>query len=285
MLRSSTLLTTLMMLSLLPAIGNAQQTNPQQGNNTGHSAERTRTDSKDKIQRNQPPSDSATKSMRQNAQVAGSDHAFVNKAAEGGMMEVHHAEMALRQSSNEDVKRYAQRLIDDHTKANQELMSLAANKGITPSGAMHGQMAGMPPDANPSRDITPSSATGATNPNPETSGDMRKTDPGLKKSDQNKYHNSGMDNNHAKMMERMSKLSGADFDREYIKMEVKEHQKTIALFEKQSRSGRDAELKAFAAKTLPTLREHYQLARDLASKMAGSNGTNASKRTQARTRP
>ena len=53
--------------------------------------------------------------------------------------------------------------------------------------------------------------------------------------------------------------SGASFDRAYKEQMLKDHKATIALFEKESKSGSDAELKAFATKTLPDLREHLKM--------------------------
>lgn len=73
--------------------------------------------------------------------ASSSDHDFVMKAAHGGMMEVEMARVALEKASSADVKQYAQRMIDDHTKANDELMRLASSKGITmPSDADHMKM-------------------------------------------------------------------------------------------------------------------------------------------------
>jgi putative membrane protein len=61
-------------------------------------------------------------------------------------------------------------------------------------------------------------------------------------------------------MDKLDKLSAAEFDRAYTTHMVADHKKDIADFEKEASSGRDADLKAFAAKTLPTLREHLKLA-------------------------
>jgi len=68
----------------------------------------------------------------------------------------------------------------------------------------------------------------------------------------------------------MSALSGAEFDRKYMEAMVKDHEKDVAAFERESTSGSDADLKAWAAKTLPTLREHLQMARDINMKVKGS---------------
>jgi putative membrane protein len=61
-------------------------------------------------------------------------------------------------------------------------------------------------------------------------------------------------------MDKLDKLAAADFDRAYMSRMVADHKKDIAEFEKEASAGRDADIKAFAAKTLPTLREHLKLA-------------------------
>jgi putative membrane protein len=65
---------------------------------------------------------------------------------------------------------------------------------------------------------------------------------------------------HKQMSSKLSTLTGASFDREYSQGMVKDHQKAIQLFEREAREGQDADLKAFATKTLPTLREHLRMA-------------------------
>ena len=66
--------------------------------------------------------------------------------------------------------------------------------------------------------------------------------------------------------EKMKELSGSQFDRQYAKEQVKDHQKTVALFEKEADAGQDTELKAFAQKYLPKLQQHLQMAQSLAAK-------------------
>lgn len=58
------------------------------------------------------------------------DHAFVMEAASGGMMEVELGRMAGNQASNGDVKKFGQRMVDDHGKANNDLSALAQKKNI-----------------------------------------------------------------------------------------------------------------------------------------------------------
>src|SRR5215204_6234316 len=56
---------------------------------------------------------------------------FWSKAAQGGMAEVELAKLALQKSTNADVKKFAQMMVTDHTKANDELKALAAKKNVT----------------------------------------------------------------------------------------------------------------------------------------------------------
>lgn len=69
------------------------------------------------------------------------------------------------------------------------------------------------------------------------------------------------------MIEKLSKLSGAEFDKEYMSDMVKDHEEDVKDFQTQANEGTDADIKAFAAKTLPTLQGHLQMARDVAKKV------------------
>jgi putative membrane protein len=60
-------------------------------------------------------------------------------------------------------------------------------------------------------------------------------------------------------------LSGETFDKSYIKAMIKDHQQTIALFQKEAMSGQDSDAKAFAAATLPTLRSHLKKINSIAA--------------------
>jgi putative membrane protein len=68
----------------------------------------------------------------------------------------------------------------------------------------------------------------------------------------------------------LTRLSGADFDREFVRMTgVQDHSAAIAAFEQGQRSVADRDLRAFIDKSLPVLRSHLQQAQDLAGRMAG----------------
>jgi putative membrane protein len=73
---------------------------------------------------------------------------------------------------------------------------------------------------------------------------------------------------HQAMFAKLEKLEGAAFDREYMAAMVKDHDKDVALFEKQAKNGRDPALTAFAEKALPTLREHQKMAKQVNDKVS-----------------
>lgn len=68
--------------------------------------------------------------------------------------------------------------------------------------------------------------------------------------------------------DRLSKASGAAFDREYVKMMVKDHEMDVAAFKRESQQAQDPDLKAWAAKTLPTLEDHLTLIKQIESQVA-----------------
>ena len=141
------------------------------------------------------------------------DGKFMMMAAVSGMNEIGLSNQALSKSSNDDVKSFAQKMVDDHTKAGDELKTLAADKNVT-----------LPMEA---------------------------------------------DAKHKAAMEKMSSLSGDAFDKAYVKMMVNDHEKAVAMFQKEADNGKDADAKAFAVKTLPTLKSHLEMAQSLMSKMSG----------------
>ena len=57
---------------------------------------------------------------------------------------------------------------------------------------------------------------------------------------------------------KLAKLSGAEFDKAYIDMMVKDHKKDVAEFEKESKGAKDSDLKSWASTTLPTLQDHLE---------------------------
>jgi putative membrane protein len=72
-----------------------------------------------------------------------------------------------------------------------------------------------------------------------------------------------VDAKHKALKDKLSKLSGDAFDKEYANAMVMDHKEAISLFEKQASGGTNGQLKQFATNTLPTLRAHLEAAQKL----------------------
>jgi putative membrane protein len=83
--------------------------------------------------------------------------------------------------------------------------------------------------------------------------------------------------------DRLSKLSGEQFDRAYMQMMVQDHRKDVAEFRKQSTSAKDSDVKSFASQTLPTLEEHLKLAEQTQSALGGARATSGKSGTSTTT--
>jgi putative membrane protein len=207
-----------------------------------------------------------------NTTLNSDDRKFIMDAAHGGMMEVKLGQMAVDKATNPDVKQFGQRMVDDHSKANSELMALASQKGITL------------PASSDSAMMTQSDQSSSTSPATAQSTAQQSSTSSSSSSQQGSMDTSASGQRHARVdantgetmkdqegMNKLSGLSGDAFDREYINMMVKDHEKDVKEFEKASTKAKDPDVRAFAAKTLPTLREHLQQVRDIQNRMKASN--------------
>lgn len=80
-----------------------------------------------------------------------------------------------------------------------------------------------------------------------------------------------------RMLDKLSKMTGDKFDRAYIDDMVKDHKQDVKDFQKEAKSGKDAEVKKFAEDTLPLLQEHLKLAQDTQSKVKSGGGSAATR--------
>jgi putative membrane protein len=179
------------------------------------------------------------------SQLSRGDEKFIKDACRGGKMEVQMGNLGVQRAQNPQVKEFAQRLIDDHTKANSELKQLATSKGL------------IFPDSD-----SVAEATDITDADRTRVRERDDTDKDAK--GEHKEHGS---------LKKLEGLSGTEFDREFVRMAVKDHEKDVSEFEKASQKLDDSEVKAFAAKTLPTLREHLQQAKSLQSEIGATSDT------------
>lgn len=90
----------------------------------------------------------------------------------------------------------------------------------------------------------------------------------------------GTDHKHAQTKQELEKLSGAAFDRAYMKHMLADHKKDVSQFRAESKSAKDADVKRFAAQTLPTLEEHLKLAQNVSNGLkAGGTAAKAASGT------
>lgn len=132
--------------------------------------------------------------------VTSDDAKFATAAANGGMAEVALGKLASQKTANAQIKDFAAMMVTDHSKANDELMTIAKTKNI---------------------------ALPAT-----------------------------VDADHQKKMDDLSKMNGKDFDKAYVNAMVDGHKKTLSLMQDEAKNGKDADLKAFAAKTATVVQMH-----------------------------
>jgi putative membrane protein len=137
-----------------------------------------------------------------------SDEQFVQQVSAAGLAEVNLGRLAVDQASSAEVRKFGQRMIDDHTNANDELKKIADNERFTVAKEM----------------------------------DKKQRD----------------------LSDKLLKMKGEEFDKAFMKHMVKDHKEAVKLFEDESKNAKDADLKEFATKTLPSLKEHLKLARKLA---------------------
>ena len=72
-----------------------------------------------------------------------------------------------------------------------------------------------------------------------------------------------MDNAHQSKLDKLKGLSGVEFDKQYSADQVSAHNDAVDLFERYAKGGENADLKAWAAKTLPALKHHQDMAATL----------------------
>ena len=68
--------------------------------------------------------------------------------------------------------------------------------------------------------------------------------------------------------EKLSKLSGSDFDKAYVKYMVKDHEEDVKDFTKESTKGKDDKIKGFASDTLPVIQGHLDKIKGIQGKMS-----------------
>lgn len=109
-----------------------QDQNSNQNSNSNSTANSNRTQNRNSNRSNRNSSNTTASGEQAGmGNMTSQDHDFIMDAAMGGLMEVQLGQVAAQKGMSEAVKQFGQRMVDDHSKANTELMSLASSKGMT----------------------------------------------------------------------------------------------------------------------------------------------------------
>jgi putative membrane protein len=185
------------------------------------------------------------------ARLSSKTQKFVHDAMMGNMFEIESSQAVLQKSQNQDVQRFAQHLVDDHRKADDQMHQVLQRIGYT------GALAQAPRGDR---------GAGQGQPTRGYRGDGRQQTSGVE-----------LDRAHEKKVQQIERDTGAKVDRDFVKMQVDAHKKTINLFKSYAQNGDNQDLKQFAQDTLPTLEEHLRMAQQLQSNSgrSGKSGKGA----------
>ena len=197
------------------------------------------------------------------------DQNFVQRAAASGRMEVEQGKMAAAKASNAQVKAFGSMLVKDHTAANQQLMAIAKKKNITVAGSDRTVANQASPAGGSSTSATSDTKAGGTRTATSKTTGTTGASGGVQTTGEARDRQATP--GATQQTEPWMTASGAAFDRGFIEAQVKAHQEAVALFETQANGGGDAELKAFAQKQLPALRNHLKQAQDLQAKLPSTD--------------
>lgn len=146
-----------------------------------------------------------------------SDKEFMEKASQGNVAEVEMGKLALKKSTNPDVRAFAQRMIKDHQMLGKKMAPLMAQAGVKPSISLNTE--------------------------------------------------------HQHLYNKLSGLSGADFDKEYAKAMSEDHHEDLKEFQDEAGSTQVPALKTAVSSGEKIIAEHTQMADDMAHKLGASTGS------------
>jgi putative membrane protein len=145
--------------------------------------------------------------------LSGQDRKYFQEIAQANLAEVQAGKLAQKKASSDDIKKFAQHMVEDHGKMIEEQRAMAKAKNVS-----------LPKEA--------------------------------KKEDQS-------------ALKKLEKASGAEFDRAYIEQMVKDHEKALQLVQDAAKNAKDPELKQAAAKAAPEIKQHLDMAKQVANKKSG----------------
>jgi putative membrane protein len=142
------------------------------------------------------------------------DQEFIAQALEMNLGEVNTSQLAIKMASNDDVKKFAKQMVEDHDKLGKKLLDLANSKRV----------------------VVPT----------------------------------GIPVQQAQRMQTLTRLTGKDFDRQYMDMMVRDHEQAVKMCERCEKS-KDENVSKLCKDTLGELRDHLKEARAIQEKLTGKS--------------
>jgi putative membrane protein len=167
--------------------------------------------------------------------------------------EIEMANLAKQNSSSDAVKKFADRIIADHSKADEQVVALAKSKNIDlPSDAQMARLHQMRTDERQSKAV--GSAT----------GEYAHTTSGVGGAGSEHV---GEMADHRATVDKLRNLKGAEFDREFVRAMLNGHQKAVDELTKARSQINDTEMVSLIDKLLPQFKQHLSTAQKLQSNL------------------
>jgi len=236
---------------------------------------------------------------------ASADTLFMKRALAIGIAEIEFGQVALQNSNAEKVKDFAQKMIEDHTTANNKLSAIlngtqeeasTSSSTTTNAGSTNNNASGMGTgtDTGTGMGTSMSSDSSGAAKGMGTMSDSLGTRSGIgtdssttttdvtstqvqeqpKPATALKLSGSYLD-----IKNKMEQLSGPAFDKQYIEQTVKDHNLSIKLLEKYQQEGSNPQLKAWVSEQLPIIRQHKAAAAKLAGTSTKTTSTKKSSKS------
>jgi putative membrane protein len=161
------------------------------------------------------------------------DRDFVEEQLALGEAEIELGRLAQQKATHPDVKEYGATMVRDHQEAGQELRSIMSSAGAA--------------QAQPT----------------DRSADDRAADAARNMGNRAEGAGAKVQDEFRDLEEELGKLSGREFDRRYIDEMIEDHEDAVDDLESKANDASHPEVKAWAAKTLPKVRQHLEQARAL----------------------
>jgi len=158
--------------------------------------------------------DNSSTAAGSDSKVSSEDKKFLETAMEGDMAEIQLGQLALQKASSDQVKQFAQHMIDDHTKLSEQMKPIAQQLGVEAPASLSSK--------------------------------------------------------HLAVQAKLQGLSGAEFDREYIKDMVADHSEDDQAFVRETTSAKDPTLKNAVSQAEPIIAGHLKMAQDLEKSTKGN---------------